>query len=372
MRLSRSGDSSQRLALLADLEARVLLPLGEVLLLFFLELRRLAALGRQLALDVVDLALQALHVLDAFLDGVDEAALDHLGELDATDQLRERDAGAHRLPARFAVRADRALRHLGDLGLALLPVAVRLGHGVDLLQYLAGALFDALVGDLLVVEDHQLTDRSLAGPQLIAHVDDGARDGRRARDRLDDGQLAALDALGDLDLALTREQRHGAHLAQVHADGIVGLVERAWREIELGFVAGAAAVGAFAEELVLAILLLRIDDFDAGVAEGAEQVVQLLGRGDVSGQQLVDLLVEQVALLLAHGDELPHFVVFLFDRQRPFLLPAPLYRIPGSGSLTTSPSRAGGYPSAWASRASRILRMRSASISLPPPAPPTC
>ena len=258
------------------------------------------------------------------------------------------DAGAHRLPAGAAERADRALRHLGDLGFALLPVAVRLGDRVDLLQHLAGALFDALVGDLFVVEDHQLADGALAGAQLLAHVDDRARDGRRARDRLDDGQLAALDALGDLDLALAREQRHGAHLAQVHADGVVGLVERARREIELRLVAGAAAVGALAEELVLAILLLRVDDFDAGVAEGAEQVVQLLGRGDVSGQQLVDFLVEQVALLLAHGDELPYFVVFLFDRQRPFLLPAPLYRIPGSGFLTMSPAAPGSWQPAAA------------------------
>jgi hypothetical protein len=37
------------------------------------------------------------------------------------------------------------------------------------------ALFDALVGDLLVVEDHQLADGALAGAQLLAHVDDGAR-----------------------------------------------------------------------------------------------------------------------------------------------------------------------------------------------------
>jgi hypothetical protein len=51
-------------------------------------------------------------------------------------------------------------------------------------------------------------------------------------------QLAALDALGDGHLAFAREQRHRAHLAQVHANGIVGLVERARREIELGSVSG--------------------------------------------------------------------------------------------------------------------------------------
>ncbi len=90
-------------------------------------------------------------------------------------------------------------------------------------------------------------------------------------------ELAALDALGDLDLALAREQRHRAHLAQVHADGIVGLVERAGRQIELDVFAAVGPV----EQLVLAVLLLRIDDLDAGVAKRAEQVVQLLGRSDV-------------------------------------------------------------------------------------------
>ena len=47
------------------------------------------------------------------------------------------------------------------------------------------------------------------------------------------GVLAALDALGDLDLALAGEERHRAHLAQVHAHRVVGLVERAGGEVEL-------------------------------------------------------------------------------------------------------------------------------------------
>ena len=64
---------------------------------------------------------------------------------------------------------------------------------------------------------------------------------RRARDRLDDRELAALDAPRDLDLAFAREQRHRAHLAQVHADRVVGLVERARREVELELL-GAFAV----------------------------------------------------------------------------------------------------------------------------------
>jgi hypothetical protein len=111
------------------------------------------------------------------------------------------------------------------------------------------------------------------------------------------------------DLALAGEQRHRAHLAQVHADGIVRLVERAGREIEIHL------VSALALQLLVAIGLFRVDDLDAGASEGAEQIVQLLRRGDVGRQQLVHLVVEEVALLLADGDELSNLVVLLFNGQ---------------------------------------------------------
>ena len=49
----------------------------------------------------------------------------------------------------------------------------------------------------------------------------------------DHGLAAGLDALGDGDLALAREQLDRAHLAEIHADRIVGAVgrlrARAWR-----------------------------------------------------------------------------------------------------------------------------------------------
>ena len=106
---------------------------------------------------------------------------------------------------------------------------------------------------------------------------------------------------------------HRAHLAQVHADRIVGLVERAGRQIELELLG--PFTGAV-EQLLFAVGLLGVDDLDAGAPERAEQIVQFVRRRDVGGQQLVHLVVQQVSLLLADGDELPYFVVFFFDRQR--------------------------------------------------------
>ena len=91
-------------------------------------------------------------------------------------------------------------------------------------------------------------------------------------------QLAALDALGDFDFTVARQQRNGSHFAQVHADGIVGLFECAWSEIELD-----AFFGRFAIEFLFAgnfvecgeILVVGVDDFDAGSSECGKQIIQI-------------------------------------------------------------------------------------------------
>ena len=130
--------------------------------------------------------------------------------------------------------------------------------------------------------------------------------------------LAALDALGDLDLALAGEQGHGAHLAQVHADGVVGLVEGPRGQVELGPL---LALG------LLPVLLLGVHDLDAHGPEHGEDVVELVGGAELGRQHVVDFFVEKVALLLAHRDELPYLVVFFFDRKAH----RPLYPFPPVG-----------------------------------------
>ena len=224
------------------------------------------------AVDRVGLALHARHRVHGVLHLFDQAALDRLGELDGADLPRHLDARAQRLDAGAAVLLLVLLRDffelLGELG----EDGARLAHLLDLLEHFLGALLDHFVGDLLVAEDHQLADGALAGAQLIAGDEDALGDGGRARDRLDHRELAALDALGDRHLALAGEQRHRAHLAQVHADGIVGLVEGAGREVELGVVVRAVAI----EVLVAAVGLVRVDDLDAGAAEGVEEIVEIL------------------------------------------------------------------------------------------------
>src|SRR5216683_1071801 len=299
-----------------DLDLQVLLLLEEVLPLLVFQLRP-PVLHRQLPLEVGDLTLEAHDRFDLVLDLVDHPALDGLGELDFPEQLRQDDVGAHALAADLAVLplvlGGRPLHRVVELLLGLFRHDPRLADGVDLPEHLALTVFELLVSQLVVDERDQLADAALVVLERVPHLHDHLGNGRRARDRLDDGKLAALDPFGDLHFALAGEQRDRPHLAQVHADGIVRLVEGPWREVELelfGPFAGAV------EEFLLAVRLLGVDDLDASATERTEKIVQLVGRGNVGRQKLIHLVVEQVSLLLADGDELFDLVVFFFDRQR--------------------------------------------------------
>ena len=51
------------------------------------------------------------------------------------------------------------------------------------------------------------------------------------------------------------------------------------------------------------------------LAEHREQLLEILGvGGEVRGQQIVDFVVEEVALLLADDDQLPDFIKLFFER----------------------------------------------------------
>src|SRR5882762_4180266 len=152
-----------------------------------------------------------------------------------------------------------------------------------------------------------------------------------ARDRLEHEHLAALDAFGDGDFALARQQRDGAHLAQVHAHRVVRLFEHPGREIEVAlfgdgkFVLGFNFGGFRCRRIGGGAGRLRggevFVDIDTVALEGGEQVVNLLRRVDFSGQDVVYFVIEQVSALLAQGNELTYLVIFLFNSQRQEILP---------------------------------------------------
>jgi hypothetical protein len=95
---------------------------------------------------------------------------------------------------------------------------------------------------------------------------------------------AGLDALGDRDLALAGEQLDGAHLAQVHAHGIVRAVD--------GFLlllddeGAALAIGIVVQALIridlgrrrlVVVRFLVLDDVYAHLAQRGHDVLDLIG-----------------------------------------------------------------------------------------------
>ena len=266
-----------------------------------------------------DLLFELGHAVDRFTQAIEQAALHVLGEFETADGLGEADALTSDPPLAadplgVLLRGFLVLRLEGE-------VAVEGGLDVaDELQGLALLALELLFGDLFLDEDDQFLDPDAGGFELFAGGEDFPRGHGRARDLGEHDALAALDALRDRDLALAGEEGNRAHLAQVHADGIVGLVQRPRGEVD-----GLAFFGVG----LLAELLLGVDDLDAHRAEHGEDVFELVGRVDVRGEHLVDFFVEKVALLLAHRDAGADFVVLLFECEGHFcVLSAPLLQEP--------------------------------------------
>ena len=120
---------------------------------------------------------------------------------------------------------------------------------------------------------------------------------------------AVLDALGDLDLALAREQLDRAHLAHVHAHRVGGAAEFGvdGRERGLGLLLDVLVglrhrlgVGGDEQRFLVGRLVV---DLDAHVAEGGDDRFDLLGVDQVVGQVVVDLGVGEEAALLAELDQ---------------------------------------------------------------------
>jgi len=183
---------------------------------------------------------------------------------------------------------------------------------VDAADGLTDARLQDLFGELFFVEGNDFLDVADAAAQVFAEAGDLADDDRRARDGLHDAELSALDALGDFDFALAGEQRDGSHLAEIHADGVVGLFQLSRGEIELyvlGLFTGFGLV-LVAITVALAVLVSR-KDVDALGVNGGEQIVEIVGGGDVTWEEVVDLAVGEIALLLAGLNELVFYIVFV-------------------------------------------------------------
>ena len=132
------------------------------------------------------------------------------------------------------------------------------------------------------------------------------------------GLQPAFDALGDLDLAFTGEQLHGAHLAHVHAHRVGGAAELGIDRRERGFGSlfglffrrGGGATAGDQERRRVGCLLV---DGDAHVVEHRDDRLEDLVVDELLGQVVVDLLVGQEAARLAHLDERLQLLAALGD-----------------------------------------------------------
>ena len=190
---------------------------------------------------------------------------------------------------------------------------------VDFAGDLLEAALQHLVGDLFLVEDHDFLDGADAALEVVADGEDFADDDGGARQSLEDANLSALDALGDFDFALAGEQGHGAHLAQIHADGIVGLFQRAGSQVEFN-VFGLLGIGI---ELFLRGKLGVFQDVDSLGSDHSEQVVEIVGRVDVVGQKVIHLVVGEETFFLAGIDQLLNIFVFIVESQEQYPSLAP-------------------------------------------------
>src|SRR6266542_1097100 len=286
-------------------------------------LERLTVLGDAALVEVdprrVLLFLQGVGVLaDRGLRGR-HLPVDVLEDSDGAVQDGRREVG----------RADQ-LGHRGDL---------LVDGGLDAGEALCAALdrarlelqpFDVLVqgADLLEAPQHPLDSLGGAVVQIfflvVGNVDElGDHAGIAAGvfqelqqlfenngvvgERLVDLCLALLDALGDSDLALAVEELDRPHLAQVHAHRVVGLFDRLagfFRGLRLergALPRGPVGIG---------------DNLDAQVEEARVDLFQVLGLAcHFIGEDRLDLLVEQVALLLAHLEEDLNLRILFLNQQ---------------------------------------------------------
>ena len=133
--------------------------------------------------------------------------------------------------------------------------------------------------------------------QFLAEIEDMSQGQRAGKHFVEDAIFAVFDLLGDLDFAFAAQQRHRAHLAQIHPHRIAGLTDH----VVVG-VLGLFFLFLVFDQLVACTAqsdpLVGVDDFDVHLAEDRHDIVDLIRRDNLSRQHIVDIVVGQIALFL--------------------------------------------------------------------------
>ena len=173
--------------------------------------------------------------------------------------------------------------------------------------------------ELFVIKDHHFLDGPVPVLQVIAHFEKRLDDQGRARKRLQDVELSALNAFGNRNLAFAGKERNCPHLAEIHADRVIGLVQSARRQIKLDILQGFVpleVVDLFQPQAVGRLDFGRIQDLDTRIVEHQEKIVEIFRGMHVGRQEVVDLIIEEVTFLLPQQNELVNLVKLVVERQR--------------------------------------------------------
>ena len=280
---------------------------------------------RHVALVHDDLAQQALvlaHFLDLFAHGVaqlfDGLGREADGHQPAADFLLRLHVGRRAVAVLlvggqhgFEAGADvvktaqrLVLDHFHHLGLGLGAAVVIV---VDLVFVLFGHVVVVLVGIGKAVDDGR--DHDLVFTDFVCHGEDLVDGGGGSGNGFHHVHHAALDALGDLDLAFAREQLDRAHFAHVHAHRVGGTAEfvvhvgQGGLGFFLGLFLGGSGAGGVVQQQGFGIGRLFIDGH-AHVAQHGDHDFQRFGIDQLVGQVVGNFRVGQVAARLAQLDQL--------------------------------------------------------------------
>ena len=148
---------------------------------------------------------------------------------------------------------------------------------------------------------------------------DGLKRQRAFAEARDHRVAAGLDPLGDGNLALARQKFDRPHLAQIHADRIIGAVERFSRGADNGNFARGGGFHQFARDLTLLGLVI-LDDVDPHFRQHRHHVFDLFGGDLFRRKHGVELFIGDVAALARIGDHLLDRGLAHVERDVGFLL----------------------------------------------------
>ncbi len=191
---------------------------------------------------------------------------------------------------------------LGVFGPGFGDACLRLLRGFD--EFRQGLEVALAAFDFFVDDD---TVKALfAVEQLGPERGDVVADGRGVEQLFLGFELGILDAFGNFNFLLARQQRDLAHLLEIHADGIVeDVVLRAARLLLLGFFLA----------LLVALDFIGVEDVDLKILQDGDNALDILRVIDGLGQGLVDVVKSEIALFLGETDERAYFLVHVAGRR---------------------------------------------------------